>query len=122
MIFDLKPRYTRLLQGLGLAALRWVPHFWRALLRLATAQSPAGASASLAFLAHFLAAPLQFFFLLLRYGVPTSSVSTSRFSELGLQREKRSSHIAGVPLASDENTFYSVASRPVIKVKAKNIN
>ena len=122
MIFNLEPRYTELLQGLGLAALRWVPHFWGALLRLTTAQSPAGASASLAFLAHFFAAPLQFFFLLLRSRMPTSSVSTSRFSEIGLQRNKYSSQITGVPLASEENRFYSVASWPVIKVKAKNIN
>ena len=104
--FSLEPICTGLLQAPCLAALNSRPNFWRSLLRLwLPTESPAGASESLAFLSRFLSAPLQFFFLLLSCRVPAFSAGTSRFSELGLQRNKCSCHLAGVSLASVESGF-----------------
>ena len=58
--------------------------------------SPEGASASLAFLARFLAAPHRFLLVAWRPRVPTFSIRPSRFSELGLVGVECSPHVRGV--------------------------
>ena len=106
--FFLEPSCSGFLRGLSLAALRWRPHFWGALLRLATSSVPNSSLCKPELPSLLLGSVTTVLFLFWRSRVLTSA-STSRFSEPGLQGDRCSSHLAEVLLASDEHGSCLVA-------------